>query len=241
MERCEQLWNNGPRYLWDEDCFPPSTDSFLLAAYPRLKRGTRVCDLGAGAGLLGLLLLSREPALSVVGIEKDAHACTFMARNAAENQLNLTAVHGDLRDKDTLPRRQSFDLVITNPPYFAADSGAVAAGQRGFERTESTAALTDILDAADFLLRYGGELAVVYKTERLAELMYEATARKLIPKRLRLVHAHTEAAPSMALLLCKKGGHHGLTVEPPLLMKTADGSESAYVKAAYFREKEGTL
>ena len=241
MERCEQLWNNGPRYLWDEHCFPPSTDSFLLAAYPPLKRGEKVCDLGAGAGLLGVLLLSREPSLSVVGIEKEEHACAMMQRNAAENRLNLTAVQGDLRDRDTLSQRQSFDFVITNPPYFAANSGAVAAGGRGIERTESTAALTDLLDAADYLLRYGGELAIVYKTERLAELLYEATARKLIPKRLRLVHAHAEAAPSMALLLCKKGGHHGLIVEPPLLMKTADGSESDYVKAAYFREKKGTL
>ena len=241
MERCEQLWNNGPRYLWDEHCFPPSTDSFLLAAYPPLKRGAKVCDLGAGAGLLGVLLLSREPSVSVVGIEKEEHACAMMQRNAAENHLNLTAVQGDLRDRDALPQRQSFDLVITNPPYFAANSGAAAAGGRGIERTESTAALTDILDAADYLLRYGGELAMVYKTERLAELLYEATARKLIPKRLRLVHAHAEAAPSMALLLCKKGGHHGLIVEQPLLMKEADGSESDYVKAAYFREKEGTL
>ena len=241
MERCEQLWKNGPCFLWDEHCFPPSTDSFLLAAYPRLKRGAKVCDLGAGAGLLGVLLLSREPSLMVVGIEKDDHACAFMESNAAKNGLNLTAVHGDLRDKDILPQRQSFDLVITNPPYYAPNSGAVAEGARGVERTESTAALTDILDAADYLLRYGGELAIVYKTERLAELMYEATERKLIPKRLRLVHAHIEAAPSMALLMCKKGGHHGLVVEPPLLMKTADGSESDYVKAAYFREKEGTL
>lgn len=241
MERCEQLWPNGPRYLWDEHCFPPSTDSFLLAAYPPLKRGAKVCDLGAGAGLLGVLLLSREPSLSVVGIEKEAHACAMMQRNAAENHLNLTAVQGDLRDRDSLPQRQSFDLVITNPPYFAANSGAVAVGGRGIERTESTAALTDLLDAADYLLRYGGDLAIVYKTERLAELLYEATARKLIPKRLRLVHAHAKAAPSMALLLCKKGGHHGLIVEPPLLMKEADGRESDYVKAAYFREKEGTL
>lgn len=241
MERCEQLWNTGPRFLWDEHCFPPSTDSFLLAAYPPLKRGAKVCDLGAGAGLLGVLLLSREPSLSVVGIEKDDHACTFMTRNAAENELNLTAVHGDLRNKTILPQRQSFDLVITNPPYFAANSGAVADGTRGIERTESSAALTDILDAADFLLRYGGELAIVYKTDRLAELICEATARKLMPKRLRLVHAHAKAAPSMALLMCKKGGHHGLIVEPPLLMKTSDGRESDYVKAAYFREKEGTL
>lgn len=238
MERCEQLWPQGPRFYWDEGCFPPSTDSFLLSAFPRLHRGDKVCDLGAGAGLLGVLLLSRQPSMTVVGIEKDSHACAMLRRNAEENTLPLTVVECDLRCREALPEKGSFDLVITNPPYFAAGSGAAAGGQRGTARTESTAALTDILDAAEALLRYGGELSIVYRTERLAELMHEAALRRLVPKRLRLVHAHAEAAPSMALLTCKKGGHHGLTVEPPLLMKLADGSESADVKAAYFREKE---
>lgn len=240
MERCEQLWPHGPRFYWDEACFPPSTDSFLLAAFARPRRGDRVCDLGAGAGLLGVLLLSRQPSITVVGVEKDRHACTMLQRNAEENALPMTALHGDLRCRETLPPRGTFDLVITNPPYFAAGSGETAQGQRGTARTESTAALGDMLDAAQWLLRYGGELTMVYRTERLAELLHEATVRSLTPKRLRLVHAHVGAAPSMALLTCKKGAHHGLIVEPPLLMKTADGSESADVAAAYFREKEGT-
>lgn len=34
MERAERLWPDGPRYRYDEQCFPPSTDSFLLAASP---------------------------------------------------------------------------------------------------------------------------------------------------------------------------------------------------------------
>ena len=29
MERAERLWPNGPQYWYDEQCFPPSTDSFL--------------------------------------------------------------------------------------------------------------------------------------------------------------------------------------------------------------------
>lgn len=241
MERCEQLWPNGPRFYWDSLCFPPSTDSFLLAAYPRLRRGMKVCDLGAGAGLLGVLLLSRQNDMTVTGIEKDTHACEVLRRNATENDLPLQAVCADLRACHAALPRQSFDLVITNPPYFAPGSGAVAEGTRGNARTESTAALDDILDAADTLLRFGGELAIVYRTDRLAELMQEASNRRLTPKRLRLVHAHAEAAPSMALLVCKKGGAHGLTVEPPLLITLSDGSESGYVKAAYFREKEEKL
>ena len=85
MERAERLWPNGPQYWYDEQCFPPSTDSFLLGSFPALRRGERVCDLGAGAGLLGLLLLAREPSLQLTGIELDGHACHMMARNAAVN------------------------------------------------------------------------------------------------------------------------------------------------------------
>lgn len=240
MERCEQLWPDGPRFYWDSGCFPPSTDSFLLAAFPRLRRGLKVCDLGAGAGLLGVLLLSHEPTMTVIGLEKDAHSCAYLRRNAEENHLPLRAVAGDLRAWYEVLPRQNFDLVITNPPYFAPNRGIVAKGSRGEARTESTATLGDILDAADGLLRYGGELGMVYRTDRLAELMQEASNRRLTPKRLRLVHSHAGAAPSMALVICKKGGAHGLTVEPPLLITMPDGSESEYVKAAYFREKEGT-
>ena len=57
MEHSEALWPGGPQYLYDAQCFPPSTDSFLLGSFPTLRRGEPVCDLGAGAGLLGLLLL----------------------------------------------------------------------------------------------------------------------------------------------------------------------------------------
>ena len=81
MERAERLWPDGPRYWYDEQCFPPSTDSFLLGGFASLRRGEKVCDLGAGAGLLGLLLLAREPSLQVTGIERDAHACAVLAHN----------------------------------------------------------------------------------------------------------------------------------------------------------------
>ena len=99
MERAERLWPDGPRYRYDEQCFPPSTDSFLLGGFASLRRGEKVCDLGAGAGLLGLLLLAREPSLQVTGIERDAHACAVLAQNAAENRLPLTALCADLRQR----------------------------------------------------------------------------------------------------------------------------------------------
>ena len=60
VEKTDWLWPGGVRYVYDEAAFRPGTDTFLLGAFPKLWRGARVCDLGAGIGLLGLLLLARE-------------------------------------------------------------------------------------------------------------------------------------------------------------------------------------
>ena len=237
MERAERLWPDGPRYLYDEQCCPPSTDSFLLGGFANPRRGEKVCDLGAGAGLLGLLLLAREPSLQVTGIERDAHACAMLARNAAENRLPLTALCADLRQRETLPAG-AFQLAVSNPPYFAPHTGAVAEGARGDARAELTATLEDIFAAAERMLQWGGRFCLVYRPERLAALLTAAVTHGLEPKRLRMVQHTASSAPSLVLLECRQGGKPGLSVEPPLLLRLEDGGESPDVRRAYFRDKE---
>ncbi len=237
MERTERLWPVGPRYHYDEQCFPPSTDSFLLGSFAAPRRGERVCDLGAGAGLLGVLLLAREPSLQVTGIERDAHACQMLARNAAANGLAMTVLCADLRQRDELPAG-AFQLAVSNPPYFAPHTGAVAEGARGSARAELTASLEDIFAAAERLLQWGGRFCLVYRPERLAALMTAAAAHHLEPKRLRMVQYNAQSAPSLVLLECRRGGKPGLSVEPPLLLHLPDGSETPDVRRAYFRDKE---
>ena len=236
MEHSEALWPGGPQYLYDAQCFPPSTDSFLLGSFPTLRRGEPVCDLGAGAGLLGLLLLAREPSLTVTGIERDAHACAMMARNAAVNQMPLIPLAADLRNREALPAGR-FRLAVSNPPYFAPHAGAVAAGARGDARAELTASIDDVFAASERLLQWGGRFCLVYRPDRLAALFAAATAHGLEPKRLRLVQHTAQSAPALALLECRRGGNPGLSVEPPLLLRL-DGGESPDVRRAYFRDKE---
>ena len=65
MQHWEPLCVGGLSFVCDGGLFRPGTDSFLLGSFPRLKPGLRVCDLGSGTGLLGLLLLQRQRELSV--------------------------------------------------------------------------------------------------------------------------------------------------------------------------------
>lgn len=74
MEHWESLKSGGYRFVYDDALFRPGTDTFVLSSFPRLKPGLRVWDLGCGTGLLGLLLLQRQQALQVTGLELQAPA-----------------------------------------------------------------------------------------------------------------------------------------------------------------------
>ena len=239
MEKTDQLWPGGYRFLFDDTLFQPGTDSFLLGAFAAAKRGERVCDLGAGTGLLGLLLLARQEDLHITNVELQSAACSLARRSAELNGLSdrITCVEGDLRDKSLLGAGM-FDLVVSNPPYFADGSGAqAAAAARCTARSEVTCTLEDVFAAAARLLRWGGRFCLVFRTERLAELMETARKHKLEPKRLRLVQNTPQSAPSLLLLECRRGGKTGLNVEAPFLMTNADGSPSSELDAVYFRDK----
>lgn len=243
MEHWESLCPGGYRFVYDDSLFPPGTDTFLLSSLPRLKPGLRVCDLGCGTGLLGLLLLQRQPELSVTGVEIQAEAVRLAERAAAENGLTdrLTFRQGDLRKFKTLFPTGQFDLVVCNPPYYPAGSGRMAENAAlRTARAETDCTLEDVCRAASHLLRWGGSFCLVHKPERLCDLLCTLRASGMEPKRLREVCKTAGAAPSLVLAEGRRGGRPGLTAEAPLILQSAGGAPTPEVNAIYFRQQEET-
>lgn len=243
MEHWEALTPEGLRFVWDDALFRPGTDSFLLSSLPRLTPGLRVCDLGCGTGLLGLLLLQRQPDLHVTGLDLQPAAVALAEQTAAENGLTdrLRFLCADLRQVRQQFPTGSFDLVVCNPPYYPSGSGRVsAAPARRTARAETEATLSDVCAAAAFLLRWGGKFCLVHKPERLADVVCALREHGLEPKRLRLVHPRCGEAPSLLLAEGRRGGKPGLTVEPPLILQTDTGTPTPEVDAIYFRTQEDT-
>ena len=87
MEHWDRLWPGGYTFAYADGLFRPSTDTFLLGGFPRLRRGMTVCDLGAGTGLLGLLLLAREPDLQVTNVELQAAAVALAEQCPLEKAM----------------------------------------------------------------------------------------------------------------------------------------------------------
>lgn len=239
MEHWDQLWPGGLRFCFGDGAFKPSTDTFLLGGFADVRRGDRVCDLGAGIGLLGLLLLGREPELHVTDIDVNETACAMAAESAAANGLEgrITVRCGDLRDRAALPGANSFDLCVSNPPYFPPGTGRVAAGRRGAARAEVSCTFDEICAAAGYLLRSGGRFCCVHRAERTAELLETLRRHRLEPKTLRFVQKDAYTPPRLVLLGCRRDGGTGLTVHTPLLLQDEHGGESQELRRIYFRDR----
>ena len=225
MERKDCLWSGGPCFYFDTALFPPSTDSFALAYFAAPRRRERVCDLGSGTGLLGALLLAREPSLTLECVEQSAAANALAEKTFAENGWaeRVTLRTGDLRDPSALPAAGSADYALSNPPYFPAGSGASAPGAaRQAAREEVGCTLSDVCAAASRTLRYGGRFALVHRPERLTDLLCTLRAHGMEPKRLRFLVSAPEGAPSLVLIEARRGGKSGLAVEPPLAVGSAE-------------------
>ncbi len=241
MEHWEELKPGGLRFVWADHLFRPGTDTFLLSSLPRLRPGLRVCDLGCGTGLLGFLLLQRQPDLRIAGLDIQPEAAALARLAAAENGLTerLDFRCGDLRQVRGIFPTGCFDLVVCNPPYYPPAGGKLSAdGARRTARSETEASLADLCAAASYLLRWGGKFCLVHKPERLADVLCGLRDAGTEAKRLRFVHNRAADPPSLFLAEGCRGGRPGITVEPPLILQTGDGTPTAELNAIYFRNQE---
>lgn len=193
--------------------FPLDGDSLALGAFAQVHRRERVCDLGCGSGVLSLLLLARESTLRMTAIELDSAAARLAQANFRSNGLNVHLVQGDLRQARHLFPCGSFDLAVSNPPYFPANAGP--AGGPG--RTEDSCTLLQLCQAAGWLVKNGGRFALVHRPERLCELFAALRQYDLEPKRMQLLQAG-DKPPSAVLLEAYKQARPGLQILPTLFL-----------------------
>ena len=216
--------------------FPLSTDSMALAAFVRLPKKARVLDLGSGCGTLGVLLCAGDPGCTVTGIEIDPVAHQAALQNAQANAIDdrLHSICADLTQFAQLREPDSFDICVTNPPYFTAGPHSRATP---LARHEANCPLEALMDTAARLLKYGGDFYLVHKPERRAESFHHCVNRKLEPKRLCLLRHRADSPVSLVLVSCRKGGKPGLIWEETALYDT-NGVPTDFFRQMYHLNEE---
>ena len=233
MERLDRLPNGWP--IWQRGGqFKFTLDAVLLAAFPLLRAGARVIDLGAGTGAVSLLIAARG-ASYVAGVDNNSDVISLFARSIEENRLNgvIAARVGDVRAIKTLFPAESFELAVTNPPYRKVGHGRLRKGGAQTACHEVTATAGDFIGAARHLLKYGGRLALSHLPERLPEVLCACAEFAIEPKKLQMVHSRPDRPPAVFLLEAVRGGKPGLKVLPPFFVYSGENKYSGQLLACY--------
>ena len=97
------------------------TDSVLLGSWAPSTNPKRILDIGTGTGILALMLAQRFSRAELIAVELDRDALVDAEFNVAHSNWSerISVLQGDFMD---LSFSNHFDLILSNPPYFPADT-----------------------------------------------------------------------------------------------------------------------
>lgn len=225
-ERIDDLQRNHLGIIQNLEKFCFGMDAVLLSGFVRASKGDHILDLGTGTGIIPLLLSAKTQAAHLTGLEIQTESVDMARRSVMMNGLEerISIVEGDIKEAGSLFPPASFDVVTCNPPYMTAQHGLKNPEEpKAIARHEVLCTLEDVIRESARLVRPGGNLFMVHRPFRMAEIMVCLKNYKLEPKRMQLVYPYVDKEPNMVLLEANRGGKPRMTVEKPLIVYEKPG------------------
>ncbi|NLJ99834.1 MAG: tRNA1(Val) (adenine(37)-N6)-methyltransferase [Clostridia bacterium] len=238
-ETLEDLQRNDLQIIQRRDVYRFTTDAVLLAHFAHLAPGTNVIDLGSGNGILPLLLTALFPGAKFVGVEIQQVLADMARRSVRLNELedSIKIIEGDLTRISDYIKPNTFDTVITNPPYFPESSGLISANPSiAAAKQELMCSLEDIMIASNTALKGRGSLFMVHRPERLMDICHFSRKYDLEPKKMRFVFPKIGQGARVVLMEFVKNSSPGLVVLPPLILFGDDGKYTQEAREIYYPE-----
>ena len=216
------LGYEGLKIIQRPDMFNFSLDSTLLASFVTINKADKmIVDLGCGNAPIPLFLSLKTNA-KIYGIEIQPEIADLAKRSVEFNKLEnqITILEEDIKNAYLKLGVSCFDVVTCNPPYFIykETSNINKNDYLTIARHEVKITLAEVLISANRLLKEGGRLAMVHRTDRLIDVLDAFRKYGIEPKRLRFVYPKQSSKESLIILLegMKSKGKGNLKVLPPL-------------------------
>lgn len=236
-ERIDDLEYKNLKIVQDKDGFCFGIDSVLLSDFAKeIHANSVVLDLGTGNGILGILLCGKTSLSKIYGIEVQKDIANIAQKSIALNHLNdrFEIINDNIKNLNSYFKNDSFDAIISNPPYKKDNSGLKNESQKKLiARHEITANLEDFISVSSKLLKSNCSLYMVHRPERLADLFYLLKKYKLEPKKLRLVQSFNNTKPKFFLIKATKNANSFLNIEQPLIIYNSDGTYTNEILKIY--------
>ena len=238
-EKIEDLQCKGLKIIQNKKWFCFGMDAVLLTNYCDIKKNSKIVDLGTGTGIIPILLSGKKDYIKAYGIEIQKEVAEMAERSVKLNNLGekIEILNIDLKEASEHLQPNSFDAVISNPPYKLNNSGIVnPEDKKAISRHEIKCSLEDVVKTAALLLKQYGRFYMVHRPDRLVDIICLLRKYRLEPKQIRFVHPKASSKPNMVLIRASKNGNPELKFDPPLYIYGQDGKYTNDVYEIYGME-----
>ena len=132
------------------------TEDVCTAAFEYIRQidSPNVLDLCAGSGAIALAVKKYCPDSTVMAIEKYPEAFEYLKRNIDKTGLRVLPVMGDVFNYDWIVEEETFDVIISNPPYINPDQQGKLQTEVGYEPSTALFASDKGLRFYKFISKY---------------------------------------------------------------------------------------
>jgi len=157
----------------------------------------RILDIGCGTGIISLMMAQRYPSASILGIDIDEEAVAQARENVAGSTFAGNIIIRNIALQQL--EEPSFDLIVSNPPYFT-NSLKASGIQRIQARHNDSLPFRDLIRCSYRLLSDDGTLSLILPAEAKSDIDAEAIAVGFAPSRICRLKTSEKKPPKRVLL-----------------------------------------
>lgn len=185
----------------DKTAMKVGTDGVLLGAWAPINHNPfSVLDIGAGTGIIALMLAQRTHAEQIDALEIDEDAYEQAVENFENSPWGdrLFCFHAGLDEFIDEPEDE-YDLIVSNPPFYAEDY-KTDNEQRDLARFQDAMPFEELIEAADLLLSENGIFAVILPYREEENFIALAKESELYPTKITRVKGTPKSEIKRSLL-----------------------------------------
>lgn len=218
MKEINDLYDYGYKIVQKSDYFKFSLDSMLLANFVNINMAdSKLLDFCTGNCPIPIILSNSIKNIVAFEVQKEIYELGVESLTL-NNINNVKLINDDIKNIGNYYEEGYFDIITCNPPYFKViDSSRINDNNvKAIARHEILIKLEDIVSLAYKFLRDKGKLYIVYRPDRLMELLKLFDKYKFGVKKLQCCYNNSDSLSSMILIEAMKNGQDDLKILAPL-------------------------
>lgn len=185
----------------DKTAMKVGNDGVLLGAWTPINHNPfSVLDIGAGTGIIALMLAQRTHAEQIDALEIDEDAYEQAVGNFENSPWadRLFCFHAGLDEFIDEPEDE-YDLIVSNPPFYSEDY-KTDNEQRDLARFQDAMPFEELIEAADLLLSENGIFAVIIPFKEEEKFIALGKEAELYPTKITRVKGTPSSEIKRSLL-----------------------------------------